>query len=804
MSITNQSDGDIGFTFDTSHFENAIKRSLQSLDTFKDKANVLADSISDAFINAETHADNFAVAIKKSIQPENRDADNFIINLSKMQTALKESSIHINSIIEDIDNNVNDISLAPVDDISKIFSKAKDEALNLSNAIKESEIEGVFGRANDQASELAKSLDYIKNKISDTFGTAPNMQEAISNARKSQLASLTENIGKVKTTIEAKLPKEVNKKKLKSTDELLGEKFLPKENTKIPKEIRDKIRDKRKDFDLAASIRKSNKSSNDFNKTLETIHKSMDKLKVTTHNMAVGISKGFNYMAVKVVAAYALIKAAQRTLFEMPEVSKAFSLMRDVFLKNLLFPLRKELIPVLQKVLNWFRDNRGTFVKWGESLANVFRAIVHGLSGAAEYGRSLYQTFLGLMTNIFGMQITNFSDLFDMLAFKFAVVIEFVKMFLAPLEKYITPIIGLIGDSLRIALEAVTSLVSGFVEGFGDLDTILGPVVALWDRLVANLSATDENGVSLKTIFTDIGRILGKLANGVLGTVVSLINGLITGLQGFQAPLSAIIKDIDKFITAIFNPNKNGDSIQSVFETLGKLLGKGVTWVLKMASAFTSKFLPAISEIATPLKSILDNITSIFDLLLGNKEATNIWEKLFSGLGKFLGTTIMEALNLVDTALTNIKNLIQDIRDLFSGELTFTDFVGDGLIEYFKNNVKNSPIGRLISTIFGLDKDTGVVGDTYSAPKGSSSGNAANVITGIVGGKSKTDEQTDAVIELARKMFVKDPSGFEPQSLNIEGFTVNIYGNGELTEDQISNSVGNGLQGYLNMVKANQ
>ena len=59
----------------------------------------------------------------------------------------------------------------------------------------------------------------------------------------------------------------------------------------------------------------------------------------------------------------------------VPEFTKTFSVASDIFFKNLFWPLRQYLLPYLQKLLDWVRDNRKMFIAWGGVLVNVFNGV---------------------------------------------------------------------------------------------------------------------------------------------------------------------------------------------------------------------------------------------------------------------------------------------------------------------------------------------------------------------------------------------------------------------------------------------
>ena len=60
----------------------------------------------------------------------------------------------------------------------------------------------------------------------------------------------------------------------------------------------------------------------------------------------------------------------------IPEIGQTFNLVSGIVMRNFLFPLRRELVPLLQSILNWTMTHRKVFVEWGSLVANVFRAVI--------------------------------------------------------------------------------------------------------------------------------------------------------------------------------------------------------------------------------------------------------------------------------------------------------------------------------------------------------------------------------------------------------------------------------------------
>ncbi len=102
---------------------------------------------------------------------------------------------------------------------------------------------------------------------------------------------------------------------------------------------------------------------------------------VKTRDMTKQISKGafsaltkFALLATGIVAGFRLI--ANRINKFVPEIGKVFSIASDIFFKNFLFPLRKFLLPLLNRFLQWVQKSRALFVQWGQILVTIIKGVL--------------------------------------------------------------------------------------------------------------------------------------------------------------------------------------------------------------------------------------------------------------------------------------------------------------------------------------------------------------------------------------------------------------------------------------------
>ena len=111
-----------------------------------------------------------------------------------------------------------------------------------------------------------------------------------------------------------------------------------------------------------------------FMKGLGVVTKGLGNLTKKVTHVAGQITRRFLMVGVAIKAGQALMRKFSQ---HIPEVGRAFNIAGQVFFKNFFWPLRRMLMPMLQRMLDWVRDHRTLFVKWGTVLANIFKVIIN-------------------------------------------------------------------------------------------------------------------------------------------------------------------------------------------------------------------------------------------------------------------------------------------------------------------------------------------------------------------------------------------------------------------------------------------
>jgi hypothetical protein len=241
----------------------------------------------------------------------------------------------------------------------------------------------------------------------------------------------------------------------------------------------------------------------------------------------------------------------RRMLEFIPEVGRTFQIAGDIISRNLLWPLRQELIPLLQGFLNWVRDHRAMFVQWGTVIANIFRVLKTIAGTFFQMFQRVWERVSGVLKRLFGGTAKSVSELLNILLFKFTVLVIGAQAIIEPLLDFMIDI-----------WEKVAKVSKAFFDGVfrgarGISEPIMG-IVAVLKEFGSIFSEAFSGIGSLKDIFSDLGHILG--------TSIKLgLEGLLFLLTGIIATIKAAKISIDYLKGSI-----TGEQLAKKFEEIDK------------------------------------------------------------------------------------------------------------------------------------------------------------------------------------------------------------------------------------------
>lgn len=337
-----------------------------------------------------------------------------------------------------------------------------------------------------------------------------------------------------------------------------------------------------------------------------------------TVNMAKNVSRGVINAAAKIGLLKLAFRGVQAVIREMPEISKAFGIAKDIIMKNFLFPLRKAIFPMLQKFLNWVRDNRAMFVKWGQTLVTIFRVASRAIGRVIEIGKGLLRTFGDFFNKTFGTQIKGMNDLLNIISFKFAVAVEFLSRLLKPIVDMIKPIIAILLKNIKKIAEPISNIAGNIIE------------------IVDGLLSAEGSGESLVGIFESIMNFVGDAAT----FAAEMVDSFIEGLKPHITPMAKTIKEIaDSFksiFDSIFGSSEKLEGWKQVFKFIGDVIGTTVLSTFQV-----------LEQIVTAIDNSLKSANDLGNLLAGKETSEDF--------GKNLGNAIVGMYDLFNPAQAIIR-----------------------------------------------------------------------------------------------------------------------------------------------------
>lgn len=344
-----------------------------------------------------------------------------------------------------------------------------------------------------------------------------------------------------------------------------------------------------------------------FDKGIASVTKKMEGLQTTTGTIAKGISRGLTSIALKFGSVFAGVKVVQGALKGMPEIGQAFGIAKDIFTKNLLFPLRKEIFPLLQKMLDWVRNSRGTFVRLGQTLANIFRSVVSGVKTIIGWIKGMSESVGGFIDRIFGKQFKSINEFFDLVSFKFATVIQFVSL--------------LVGN--------IQTILGSLFSGMGDIGANIRGIVDHFAELLGIFTQTNSEGNSFTGVLSTMARLLGESLDFATRMIDKFLDGFVPAISGIATPLQGIIDTFGRIRDLIFTSTEAMKLWDIIFEGLGAILGGAIMGALT-----------TIETVVKGIEQIIIGIQSIKDLgFLGAVKETggNLLDVGKEGFNKIFG-----------------------------------------------------------------------------------------------------------------------------------------------------------------------
>ena len=240
----------------------------------------------------------------------------------------------------------------------------------------------------------------------------------------------------------------------------------------------------------------------------------------------------------------------------LPELGKTFSIASDIIQRNLLWPLRKELAPMLQKVLDWTRDHRAMFVRWGGALVNVFRAVAAVVQGFFKIFSAIITPIANKLKSMFGGVAGGIGDVFNIVLFKITAVIMFLQV-------AFMPIFQKIGDTIAWCVGLIGEFFSGFTNGLSGIAAPFADLVDQLKNLLDLFTLTDGQTNVLYSSVKVLGDFIGTslytvivaLAQGI-DAMINKIKDVVDGVSWAKAKLTGTAEEADAIQARMDRRNK--------------------------------------------------------------------------------------------------------------------------------------------------------------------------------------------------------------------------------------------------------
>lgn len=400
--------------------------------------------------------------------------------------------------------------------------------------------------------------------------------------------------------------------------------------------------------------------------------------------------------------AYGAFQTMKAALLQMPEIQMTFRIAKDIFWRNFLQPIRKELLPILQKVLNWVRDNRAAFVKWGALVKEVIRVVIHIATTFFKLLKSAFAEMKKVLVDVFGKSIMNIENMIRVVITKIAALVIYASIVLEPLFKAIGKVVG-------VAIVGVIAFFRGLFKAMEPVIPIFEDLVKTLTELFKTIAGNKEDAKAFKNIMRVIGKIVGTVLVYAFQTLANWITYVSKVLQGIVKGFRAVAKAIgldkailklekawDKFAKKFFKFMKPSKTLLKILEGLGYVIGsvlavvilavvKGITWLVEGVSflidlfeAFfgstekTSKGMKKMSNSARALKHKIEEL-----------------KKPFRDMAKWIGSNILKPIGKLGKGMKKIAtsvgkfidSIFKDIKKMIKGALDWIDEAIEKLLE---------------------------------------------------------------------------------------------------------------------------
>ena len=351
------------------------------------------------------------------------------------------------------------------------------------------------------------------------------------------------------------------------------------------------------------------KAVNQMSESISTMETKLNKFGST---MQKSVSKGIMFATAKIGL---LIKGFKSMMKNMPEIGQAFKIAGDIVNKEFFFPIRQQIMPYLQKMLDWTRDHRALFAKWGQAVADALKTVI-------DVGKTLWNTLKDVVEIL-----TN--SLQKGLGTSFKSLDEFVSV----LQVKIAFVTLLIGDVIKKMVEKISPTFEYIVEKGSEILRFFASLASSWLTL-------NGNGDSLITVLDKVYQVFDKIVHVVGDSLAGFFEGLMPPLKNLMTPLDNIADSFLRLLN-IFGEDDNS-GLRAVFKWLGNFTGNALVIAFEELAW-------AIDTVVVGIQTLAQSGKLLTDLFSGNwSKLGEDWETMkdiFGNYGKRTSATGQRQVN---------------------------------------------------------------------------------------------------------------------------------------------------------------
>lgn len=374
-----------------------------------------------------------------------------------------------------------------------------------------------------------------------------------------------------------------------------------------------------------------------FQKAVDQMSKSISSMETKLNKfggtMQKSVSKGIMSATAKIGL---LVKGFKSMMKNMPEIGQAFKIASDIMSKEFLFPIRQLIMPYLQKMLDWVRDHRALFAKWGQAVADVLKIVIN-------VGKTLWNTLKDVVEIItdslqkgLGTSFKSLDEFISVLQVKIA----FMTLF--------------IGDAIKALVEKITPTFEYIIEKGAEVLSFFTDLFSAW-------TTGNDTGKNFMKIMNTLYDIFDRIVHIIGDSVASFLQGMIQPLKDLSAPLDTINNAFQRLLS-LFGDGEN-TGLKKAFSWLGGFVGGQLVVAFEALAIAIDTIVSGIQTIAQGGKLIKDLFTGDWDALESDWNAVkDIWKAYgdrTSAAGKRMWETEKDAIGIDDGIVTKDGKVVR-------------------------------------------------------------------------------------------------------------------------------------------------